>query len=485
MSRLIAGRATMWSMADIGGRQAVQFVVTIILARLVAPADFGAIAIMLFFASFGTTVIQSVITTALIQFSASDHRQESVIFWWVLATSGLLCMILIAASPTLAHFYRLPLLSQLMGVASAQLMAMAFGVVPGALMTRSLRFADLALAGLTANILSGAFGIYLALRGYGVWALAAQLVVAALASSVIVWLRSDWRPGLWFNPRFALPIFRFSAWLLPSNLLELLYNQGFSLIVGRLHGAYQLGLFNRASNLQQIPQNIIMQVVGRVSLPMFAQRRHDDDAMANGLLGAIRLVMLFYAPLMMGIAACPRLLIDVLFGKQWLSVAPLLTILALAALPFPVQMLNLQLLLATGRADRFLQVEMKRKVIAIILVGGGSIVGLNGLAWSMALAAMIGLTISCGPTRRGFGLGVGRQVANLGSILAASGSMAMAIAGLVRWLPWPPLASLTVAGLAGATLYIVLCRILKVVALHEAIELAGQILASRRRPTMG
>ena len=479
MSRLIAGRATLWSMVDIGGRQAVQFAVTMILARLIAPADFGAIAIMLFFAAFGTTVIHSAVSTALVQQPASDQRQQSVMFWWVVAVSALLGLALVAAGPALARFYRLPLLGPLMVVAAAQLMAMALGVVPGALMTRALRFADLAVAGLAANLVSGAVGIALALRGYGAWALAAQLVLAALVQSIVIWWRSGWRPGFDLDPRAALPLVKFAGWLAPSNLLELLYSQGFSLIVGRIYGARPLGLFNRAANLQQIPQNIAMQIVGRVSLPMFSARRDDPAAMARGLLGANRLVMIFYAPLMLGIAACPRLLIDVLFGRQWLSVAPYLTILALAALPYPVQMLNLQLLLATGRADRYLRVELTRKAVAVGLVVAGSLVSLAALAWSMAAAALAGLAISCAASRRVHGVGGFAQLADLGSILVAAAAMAAAVAGLQRLLPWPPLASLATIALAGAAFYFLLCRLLRVVALDEAIELASQLRAER------
>lgn len=475
MSRVIAGRATVWSAIDIGGRQAVQFVVTMILARLLEPADFGAIAIMLFFASIGISVVQSVVATALIRHQESNHRQESVVFWWLIATNAIFVTLLMLTAPTLANLYRLPQLTQLIDVAALQVMVAALGVVPGALLTRAMRFGDLAIAGLSGNLLSGAVGIAMAMQGYGVWALGAQLILAGAVQSLVVWVRLGWRPGPFFDPRDARSIFQFAGWMLPSNLLELLYNQGFALIVGRLNGPRDLGLFNRASNLQQIPQNIIAQVVGRVSLPLLANRSGDREALRRLLLGANRLVMILYIPFMVGMAVCPRLVIGALFGSQWLAAAPLLTILALAGVPYPVQMVNLQLLLAKGDARRFLRVELTRKGLAVACVVIGSLISLTGLAWSVLAASLIGLAVVSRQTGRDIGCGLWTQLRDLASIMLAALGMALVLILVQRVVLLPPLTELALVATVGAASYAGLCMILRVRALGEALHLVSQM----------
>lgn len=472
MSRLTAGRASIWSAIDIGGRQAVQFVVSMVLARILTPADFGAITLMLFFASFGTSVLQTVIATALIRNRETTVAQESIAFWWTIGISALLGGLLVISGPALSRFYHLPMLAPLMIAAAVQVIAAAPGVVPVAILTRAMRFPEIAVAGTIANVVSGATGITFALYGFGVWALAAQLVLAAALGSALYWYRSGWLPTRDVRPGAARELFRFAGWMLPSNLLELLYSQGFALIVGRLHGPRDLGLFNRASNLQQIPQNVIAQVIGRVSLPLLAQRSGDREALQRGLLGANRLVMIFYVPLMVGMAACPRLVIGVLFGPQWLAAAPLLTILALAGLPYPVQMINLQLLLAKGEASRFLRVELTRKGLAVACVVIGSVISLAGLAWSLFAASLIGLAVVSRPTGRDIGCGLWTQLHDLASIMVAAAGMAMIVMLVQRLVLMPPLAELGLVAAVGAASYAGLCVLLRVRALGEALHLA-------------
>lgn len=471
MSRLIAGRATLWSALDIGGRQGVQLITSIILARLLSPSDFGAIAIMLLFASLGTIVLHASISTALVRHPDCGLAAQSILFWWSIGLSLMFGLLLVASGDLLARFYAIPILAPLMVAAAVQLVAAAPGIVPTAILTRQLRFADIAIAGTITNIVSGAAGIGLALAGYGVWALAVQLIVAAGLGSALYWWRSRWSPRAHFAPRQALRHFQFAGWMLPANLLDLLNSQGFALIVGKLYGSRDLGLYGRASNLQQIPQNIVTQIIGRVSLPLFARRGDDSEALARGLLGANRLVMLGFAPLMLGIAACPRLILAVLFGPQWVSAAPYLAILALAALPFPLIMLNLQLLLARGEAPRFLQIEMTRKALALLSVLIGSFSGLAGLAWSQLAVALMGLVVATRPTASAIDCGLGHQLANLGSTLVAAAAMAVSMWALDSALDLPPLVELALLGLAGVAVYAALCVLLRVKALGEAFYL--------------
>lgn len=477
-SKAHAVKAGLWSTLDLSLRQGLQFVVSVVLARLLTPADFGVIAIMSFFTSLSTVFVQGGFATALIQRSEVTHEEESAVFWTGVIASGIAALILSLASGAIARFYGQPLLAPLTVVASAQIVIAALGSVHGALLARALRFDLTMISGVIASVLAGAVGVVAAFGGWGVWALAAQMTTAALITTVSLWLLCPWRPALRFRPAVLRPLLGFGSWLSLSSVLDIVYSQGSALLVGKLYGVRDLGLYNRAANTQQLPTTVLSSVIGRVTLPLFAARTAEPEAIRRGLRTAIGLVMLVNVPAMVGLALLAEPTVTVLFGEQWRPAAPILSILALSGILYPLHALNLQTLLAYGGSARFFRIEVTKKLIGVVFVVAGALFGVKGLAWAQVALSIVALHLNAAPIGQRVGYGALAQLHDLKGLVIPILIM-IAVVVAVHGALASPLAVLALAVPGGALAYVAACATLRVHAFIEASTLVRDALLLR------
>ena len=423
MTRPMASTATAWSAVDILLRQALSFGISIVLARLLTPADFGTVALAAFFSSLSIALLHTGLATALIRRRSSSREEESAVFWWCLGASLAAGALLIAIAPWIAAYFEQPVLRALMWMAAGQLVFAALGVVPTALLTRALDIKPLTVAGIIASIVSGALGIGAALAGAGVWAIAIQLASASLVNSAAWWFVSDWRPTTHWQFATLRGLLRFSAHLSASSALDIVYTNGFALVVGKLHGVVDLGLYNRAQGTQQLPGNVVAMILGRVALPIFAAANDDPPRQLRDVRMAVRAAMLVNLPAMVVLALLADLIIVVLFGPQWSGAATVLAILAVGGALIPLHVINLQLLLAQDRSDRFLKVEVAKKFAGIGCVLVGSLFGIVGLAISQAVFALLAFFINAHFTRLSLGYGALAQLRDLVPIALVSSAL--------------------------------------------------------------
>jgi teichuronic acid exporter len=481
MSVRQAAHAGLWSTIDIVLRQAAQFGVSIALARLLMPADFGIIALLAFFSSFATVFIQGGLTMALVQRRETSHSEESAVFWCNLAAALLFGALLIAAGPAVATFYGYPVLAPLMGMATVQIVVSALGSVQTALLTRSLELRTLAKAGVASTVVGGAAGVACAAFGLGVWSLAVQITLAAAVNTLLLWWASPWRPTLRCRIADLRGLFGFGAWFSLSSILEVLFSQGFALVLGKLYGVRELGLYNRALSTQQLPTGVLSAIIGRIALPLFSARADDADALRRGLRMALGLVMFINLPMMVGVALLPDLIIDVLFGSKWLPAAPILAIVAWFGVLFPMHVLNLQAVLAQGRSRTYFQIELVKKIVGIVVIGAGSVLGIIGLAVAQLTVNVMAVFINAEPVRRSLGYGVFAQLRDLGGIILPTMVMAAVVLMLRTWIHLSPLPELAFLSLAGAVTYFALGFGLRLRSFLEAAHVA-RLVIERRSP---
>lgn len=479
-----AAKAGAWSAADIVLRQTVSFVVLMVMARLLTPADFGVVALVTFFSSISIVFVQGGLSQALIQQQLTSHEEESAVFWWNLGGSAVCAAALVLSAPTIAAFYGHPILAPLMLAAAAQILFSAAGAVQTALLTRALRFDRLAIAGAIASVISGIAGIAAALAGWGVWALAVQLAGLAAVNSFILWIVSDWRPG--FHARFASirALFGFGIYLSLSSALDVLYTQGFALVIGKLHGVRDLGLYNRAHSTQGLPSNILGTIVARTAFPLFAARADDNEGLRRGIRLANSLGMLINFPAMAGLALLADLVIVSLFGAQWLPSGPILAILALGGLLVPIHLINLQLLLAQKMSRRFFQLELIKKLGGLLFVGVGSAFGIYGLAWSVVLFSLIALPINVSGAKRALGYGTLAQLWDLKGLVLPTAAMCGVLLLLRPALGFAPPVDLAILTVAGALTYCAVGLMFRVGCFIEAWGIGVGVLRSRSAPTV-
>lgn len=475
-----AARAGLWSTLDLVIRQGFQFVVSVILARLLTPSDFGLIALLTFFTSLSIVFVQGGLATALIQSGASTHREESAVFWFNVTASVVFALVLVALRDRLARFYDQPLLSPLMIAAGAQIVLSSLGAVHGALLTRELRFRTLTQVGALSSLVSGVVGIAAAFGGWGVWALALQMVAAAGLASAGLWLFSTWRPRAEFSFASLRKLLAFGSWLSLSSTLEVIYTQGFALLLGKLYGTRQLGLYNRAVSTQLLPSNVISMVIARIALPLFTARIGEPDAVRRGVRQANGAMMLLNAPAMIGLSLLARPTIAVLYGDQWLPSAGILSILALSGLLLPLHFINLQVLLASGGSARFFRIEVFKKLVGISCLLVGSLFGIKGLAWSQLVASGVALWLNAAPTGRMLGYGPVRQLRDLAGLLPPLAAMTVAVLLVGQVAGASPFWTLVLGTVAGGISYVTTGLILNIGIFRDAITLGRQVIADRR-----
>ena len=466
-------QAAMWSSMEIGLRQAAQLLITIVLARLLLPEDFGVAALLVFMASTVIAIMQNGVALALVTTRETSQAQETTVFWINVALALAIGLLLVAAGPALGRFYGQPILGPLLLVVAVQILLHALGTVQTALFTRALGFRSLAVAGVGGTVCGGIAAIIAAFAGAGVWALALQYVVSTAVSTALLWLMSGWRPA--GRPDFAatLPLVHFGSYTSLSSLLEVVYSQGFALLIGKLYGMRDVGLFSRAQNTQFMPASLIALVITRIAIPLFSARLDDPAALQRGLRLANRLAMIINLPVMAGVAVLSAPIMVTLFGPQWLEAAPIATILAASGILLPLHTVNLQLLLARGDSRTFFEIEVKKKSLGVLLVLAGSYFGIYGVAWAQMIFYILVLPLNTRPTAQAIGYGLVAQLRDLADIIFAAAVMTGALLLLGRLLVLPPALYLLVAVPAGALVYAAVgfgLRLPSFVALHAHVR---------------
>jgi len=463
--------AAYWSAADVVARQVIQVAVIIALARLLTPEEFGTVALLSLFLGVATVLADGGFSMALIQRQDTSHVDESTVFWVNLAVGTLLAAGIFLLAPVLADFYAVPVLEPLARLMSLGVLVSALGSVPSALISKQLDFRRLFLVGAVATIASGSLAVTLAWQGHGIWALAGQYVTTTAVSTVMLWILSGWRPQLVFNARSARRLFGFGGYMLASNLLDTAFSRVYTLLIGRWYGVRELGFYQRADTTQQVPATVLSSIASRVALPLFSQAVDDKEQLRRGLRLALRGLMLINAPMMLGLAALAEPLLEAVFGAIWLPAAPILQVLCLAGLFWPVHVLNLTVLAAQGHARIFFRLEVIKQALGLAFILVGALNGVLGVAWAMVAAGLVSVLVNTFYTQRHLGYGLVAQTVDLVPTLAVSTVMGLAVTLIARsWEAQPMIELLALSGL-GAVGFIALAGVLRLAALQDVVML--------------
>lgn len=422
-----ARRASLWSAADAALRALLGFAITVFLARLVAPGEFGIVAMILVFSGLANVLIDSGLSTALIQRQDVEHRDESTAFYFNVAMSVLTAVVLAIAAPWIARFFAQPALAGITRLMAVSLVVGAFGSIHSTLLTKALDFRPLLFITLWSWLLSGALAIVLALRGYGAWSLAWQVVAQASIATVLLWTWHRWRPLPVFDRAALRRLLAFGGHVMAANVIDTLYTRLYSVFIGKLFSASDLGFYTRAQSTQQLPTNLLSNMLNRVALPAFARTSADPQMLRQGLAKASRLLMFVNLPLMAGMAVTARPLIVALFGVRWLPAVPLLQVLCVVGALWPLQILNVSALLAQGHSRLLLRLEMVKKGFGVLALIVASSHGLLAIAWSQVAAAGVAYLVNCFYSGRLLGFGAVAQLRALAGTIAASLLMLMVV----------------------------------------------------------
>jgi teichuronic acid exporter len=389
-----------WKFMERGGTQGIQFIVQIVLARLLLPEDFGTIALITIFITVSNVFVQSGFNTALIQKKNTIEADFTSVFYLSMFISILLFLIIFVTAPIIAAFYEMPKLILVLRVLSITLFFGAFNSVQNAVVARNMQFKKLFLSSLGAMIVSGLVGILMAYAGFGVWSLVAYQLINQLLITVILWFTVNWRPKLLFSFDRIQGLFSYGWKLLVSSLIDTLYQNLQSLIIGKMYNPAMLGFYNRGN---QFPALIVSNINGSIQsvmLPALSAQQENQQRVKDMVRRSIVTSSFLIFPLMVGLAVVAEPLIIILLTEKWLPAVPFLQISCFSYALWPIHTANLQAINALGRSDIFLKLEIMKKIIGLLILGLTLFYGVYAIALGGAISGVISSFINAYPNRK-------------------------------------------------------------------------------------
>ena len=354
-----AAKGVLWSTIERFSVQGVQFLIMIVMARLLTPHDYGIIGMLAIFIAVAQSLIDSGFSQALIRKQNRTETDNNTVFYFNIVVSGLLYFILYISAPFVADFYNTPQLCPVMRVVCISIIFNSLAVVQRALLTIKIDFKTQAKAALTAAVTSGVVGITMAYHGFGVWSLVTQQLLNLGINTSLLWLLSKWRPRLIYSWQSFHELFAFGSKLLASGLLDTIYRNIYPIVIGKLFSASNLGHYTRAHQFSEFPSSNLTGIIQRVTYPVLCEIQNDDARLAGIYRKFLKLSAFIIFPLMIGLSSVSRPFISIMLGQQWEFCGQLLQIICFSMMWYPIHAINLNLLQVKGRSDLFLRLEIK------------------------------------------------------------------------------------------------------------------------------
>ena len=400
-SRVIT--SLIWKFLERIGTQGVSFVVAIVLARLLSPADFGLIAIVMVFVTIANVFVQSGLNTALIQKKNADNLDFSTVFYSCLALASILYMGLFFCAPYIAKFYNNQLeIVPVIRVLGLMLPLGALNSIQEAYVARNMLFKKLFYRSVGAIIPAGVVGIVCAYLGFGIWSLVAQQLLNAFFICVIMWFTVNWRPSLSFSFERWKSLFSFGWKLLCSSLLDAFYYNIRDLVIGKMFSPADLGYYNRGDQFPKLIITNINSSIQSVLLPSLSSVQDNRARLKSLARRSIKTSCFLIFPMMAGLAALARPLTLVLLGEKWLSAVPFIQICCFSYAFWPIHTTNLSAINAVGRSDVFLKLEIIKKCYGLVVLAIAVYAFRSplGIAMSVAITAPLGSFVNAFPNKK-------------------------------------------------------------------------------------
>ena len=402
-----------WSSVERFSNQGVSFIFSIILARILAPSDFGIVAMIGIFFAVAQSFVDSGFSNALVR--KTDRREEdlSTCFYFNIGVGIVAYIVLFLIAPFIADFYNQPILSPIIRITGLGVVLNSLCVVQQALFTIRIDFKSQAKVTLSATIISGIVGVVLAYLEYGVWALVWQGVVMSLVRMGILWLMSKWRPKTGFSKDSFHYLFGYGSKLLASGLLDTIYNNIYPIVIGKFYSPAQLGNYSRALSFAQLPSSNITSILQRVTFPVLSTIQDDMPRLQTDYRRLLKLSAFIVFPLMMGLAAVAFPVIRIILTPKWEGCSLYLQIICFALMLYPIHAINLNLLQVKGRSDLFLRLEVIKKIVGVCIMCITIPLGITAMCIGMVASSLIALFINTFYTGKLIDIGYLKQMRDL------------------------------------------------------------------------
>jgi len=465
-----------WRIGESSGAQLVSFLVSIVLARLLAPEDYGVIALVTVFTSILQVFVDSGLGTALVQKKNADEVDFSSVFYF----NVLVCLTLYAgmfvAAPAIAKFYDNPIYIPLVRVLSLTLVISGLKNIQQAYVSRHMLFKRFFFSTLEGTIASAILGIAMAYAGFGVWALAAQYVSNTAIDTLILWITVPWRPKKRFSWTKLKALLSYGWKLLVSALLDTGYTSLWNLLIGKVYSSADLSFYDQGSKYPKAIIGTISNSIDSVLLPAMSIVQDDRAQIKSMTRRSIVTSVYVMAPLMMGLAGCAEPLVSLILTDKWLPCVPYMRIFCITYMFWPVHSANLNAIKAMGRSDLFLRLEILKKIIGIGLLLCTMRISVMAMACSLLISSVTSQIINSYPNWKLLNYRYLEQLRDILPSILLAVIMAVAV-GAVPLLGYGNVLTLCIQIPLGAVIYVAGSAIFRL----ESFRYLLNMIEDRRR----
>lgn len=444
-----------WKFGERIGAQAVSFLVSIILARLLLPSDYGVIALITIFIDIANVFVSSGFGAALVQKKDADEVDFSSVFYFSIVMSWVLYAIVFFSAPAVAGFYDKEILTPVLRVMALKLPLAGVNSVQHAYVQKKMLFKRFFFSTLIGTVGSAVVGIVMAYTGFGAWALVAQYLFNSTMDTVVLWFTVRWRPVWKFSMVRMKYLFGFGWKMLASELIHTSYKQIRSLIIGKVYTEKDLAFYNQGGKLPSLIVTNINSSVSSVLFPAMTLKQDDTGKLKEMVRLSIRVSSYIMWPLMIGLLVMSEPVVRLMFTEKWLPCVPYMQIACIQFALEPVQTANVQAVKAMGKGRTYLLMEIVKKVFGIVMIAAVMYQGVMAIAVTAMFVTFFAALVNSTPNRKYLGYSYREQLVDLIPSILLAAAMGICVYGAGK-LPVPDLVSIVLQVVSGAASYIIL-----------------------------
>ncbi|MDI2586531.1 lipopolysaccharide biosynthesis protein [Psychrobacillus sp. NEAU-3TGS] len=471
--------AVFWSFFDLIANHGIQFIIQIILARLLLPEHFGVIGMILVFIAISNSIVDSGFTQALIRDQHTTQEDYSTIFYFNLVMSFILYVMLFISSKSISIFFEEPQLVEIIRVLSIVVIINSLAVIQKVMLMKRVDFRTITKISMVSSFVSGTITIVVALLGFGVWSLVINMIALQFFQTLLFFFYNRWLPSFTFNYQSFKRFFGFGSKLLLSGLIDTIYNNIFFFIIGKAYSSIQLGYYSNAVKFRDLASQSLASTIQRVTYPVLSAIQEDEERLKLGFKRIIRISAFINFPLLIGLAATANPLFHILFGEKWIPSVIYFQLLCFAGMLYPLHALNLNILQVKGRSDLYLLIEIIKKSFfsLLILLSFFLKLGIIGLICAAMLNSYVSLFINTYFSAKEIAYSFREQLKDLMFPFLISLLMGVSVYLLGDVLPSNHFVQLVFQIIIGIIIYIGMSKILRIQELTVVFELLVPLLS--------
>lgn len=469
-----------WRYSERTCAQGVQFIVSIVLARLLSPNEYGCVGLITVLIAIGNVFVQAGFGNALIQKKDADQIDFSSVFYISIGMGILLASIVQFIAPYVAEFYEQPLLTQPIRVLSLMLVLAGINSVQQAYVSRKMIFKKFFLATIIGTIISAFVGIILAYNGFGIWALVAQQLTNQFIDTLVLWFTVRWRPSFIFSFSRVRKMFSFGWKLLVSSLIDTVYNNIYTFVIGKIYSAESVGYYNRGKNIPNLVITNINSSIQSVLFPAISKEQNNKERMKVLVRRSIMTSTFLIFPCMAGLAAVAEPLTVILLTEKWLPCVPFMQFCCFVYAFWPVHTANLQAISAMGRSDIYLKLEIQKKILGMGILIVTIPMGIYAMMVGRCISTVICSFLNAKPNKELLGYSFKEQLLDIMPAFILSIIMA-GIVSIFNFTNWNVWIILIIQVLSGSVIYLIGAKVFRLESMGFLLKTLKQYMEYSRK----